>query len=155
MIRNETEYREAVKRLTAERKRFNEHKKRLKQEGLNLVQVKRALDPFRSFHLQLAEEVESYERLKLGDIGELTNLHGLGRALVAARIALGMTQRELAKRLKVDVSQVSRDERNDYHGATVERASRILDAMGAEALTEVRVDAIIKRAPASLELLEV
>lgn len=27
-------------------------------------------------------------------------------------------------------SQVSRDERNEYHGITVDRASRILDALG-------------------------
>ena len=31
-------------------------------------EVKRALDPLRSVHDQLAEEVESYERLKRGDI---------------------------------------------------------------------------------------
>jgi hypothetical protein len=29
----------------------------------------------------------------------------------------------------VHESQISRDERNEYHGITVERASRILDAM--------------------------
>ena len=73
--------------------------------------------------------------------GRLTskNLHGLGRALAGARIALGLTQRELAKRLNVDESQISRDERNDYHGITVERASRILDAMGIETTTELHL----------------
>ena len=30
----------------------------------------------------------------------------------------------------VNESQVSRDERNEYHGITVDRASRILDALG-------------------------
>ena len=140
MIRNEAEYQEAVKRLAAERKRLSEHRTRLRKTGLTTRQLKRAVDPLKSFHLQLAEEVQSYERLKRGDIGELKNLHGLGRALVAVRIALSLTQRELAKRLNVDESQVSRDERNDYHGVTVERASRILDAMGVEALTEVNVE---------------
>lgn len=144
MIRNEAEYKEAVKRLEAERKRLSEHKARLQKAGLTPAQSKHALDPMKSFHLQLAEEVESYERLKRGDIGELKNLHGLGRALVAVRIARGLTQRELAKRLRVDESQVSRDERNDYHGITVDRASRILDAMGVEVLTEVYVDAPMK-----------
>ncbi len=86
----------------------------------------------RSFHLQLEEEVKSYERLRRGDLGELQNLHGLGRTLVALRIALGLTQRELAERLEVHESQVSRDERNEYHGITVDRASRILDALGVE-----------------------
>ncbi|MFW5739684.1 MAG: helix-turn-helix domain-containing protein [Myxococcota bacterium] len=132
MIRNENEYQEAVRRLRDEQERLAEHRKRLEDAGLAADEVKRALDPLRSFHEQLAEEVESYERLKRGEMGELRNLHGLGTTLVALRIALGLTQRELAERLGVHESQVSRDERNEYHAVTVERASRILDALGVE-----------------------
>jgi transcriptional regulator with XRE-family HTH domain len=80
----------------------------------------------------LEGEVDSYERPRRGDHGELQNIHGLGRTLVALRIALGLTQRELAERLEVHESQVSRDERNEYHGMTVDRASRILDVLGVE-----------------------
>lgn len=130
MIRNENEYQEAVRRLQEEAARLNEHRVRLEGMGLAADEVKRAVDPLRSFHAQLAEEVESYERLKRGDIAELMNLHGLGHALVALRIALGLTQRELASRLGVHESQVSRDERNEYHNITVDRASRILDVLG-------------------------
>jgi hypothetical protein len=97
---------------------------------LNPHEVKRAMAPLRSFNLKLVEEVEAHERLKRGDLGELDNLHGLGRTLVALRIALGLMQRELAERLDVNESQVSRDERNEYQGITVDRASRILDALG-------------------------
>ena len=132
MIRNETEYQEAVRRLGEETTRLADHEARLKEMNLGPDEVKRALDPLRSFHMQLAEEVESYERLKRGDMGELTNLHGLGRMLVALRIATGFTQRELAERLGVHESQVSRDERNEYHGITVERGSRILDALAVQ-----------------------
>jgi len=96
---------------------------------LSSAEVKRTIDPLRSFHGQLAEEVASYERLRRGEVGEVLNLHGLGQMLVALRIAAGMTQRELAERLGTHESQVSRDERNEYHGITVERASRILDAL--------------------------
>lgn len=130
MIRNESEYQEAVSRLREEKQRLEEHRERLKQTGLTATEIKRALDPLRSFHLQLKEEVESYERLKRGDLGELMNLHGLGQMLVALRIAAGITQRELAKRLGVHESLISRDERNEYHGITVERASKVLDALG-------------------------
>jgi ribosome-binding protein aMBF1 (putative translation factor) len=130
MIRNENEYQEAVRRIEEERKRLAQHQAHLDKMGLAPEEVKRAIDPLRTFHEQLAEEVESYERLKRGDIAELTNLHGLGDTLVALRIALGLTQRELAERLGVHESQVSRDERNEYHGITVDRASRILDALG-------------------------
>src|SRR5205814_3360447 len=93
------------------------------------AEVKRTLDPLRSFQAQMEEELECYERLKRGDVDPLLNLHGLGRSLVALRIARGITQRELAERLSVHESQVSRDERNDYHGITVERAARILEAL--------------------------
>ena len=132
MIRNESEYQEAVRRVNEEKERLGEHQRRLEQSGLGVEELKRALDPLRSFHLQLEEEVESYERLKRGDLGELLNLHGLGHAIVALRIALGLTQRELAERLDVHESQVSRDERNEYHGITIDRASRILDALGVQ-----------------------
>lgn len=129
MIRNESEYQEAVQRLEDERKRFAEYKKHFVKMNLTKSEIKKAMDPLRSFHQQLEEEVNAYERLKRGEFDELQNLHGLGRTLVALRISLGLTQRQLAERLGVSESQVSRDERNEYHGVTVERASRILDAL--------------------------
>ncbi|MDP9378989.1 MAG: helix-turn-helix domain-containing protein [Chloroflexota bacterium] len=41
-----------------------------------------------------------------------------------------MSQRELAERPGVSEAQVSCDERSEYHGITVDRAQRVLDAMG-------------------------
>ena len=130
MIRTEREYQVAVERLRQEQERLASHRAHLEEVGLGPDEIARVTGPMRSFHDQLAEEVESYERLKRGEVGELTNLHGLGRALVTLRIAFGLTQRELAERLGVHESQVSRDERNEYHGITVDRASRIMDALG-------------------------
>jgi DNA-directed RNA polymerase specialized sigma subunit len=137
MIRNESEYREAVNRLKDEADRIKEQKNRLHEMDLTKEEIKRALDPVRSFHEQLKEEVASYERLQRGEFDELHNFEGLGRLLVALRIAQGLTQRELAERLGVHESQVSRDERNEYHGVTVDRANRILDALGVDVRTEV------------------
>jgi DNA-binding XRE family transcriptional regulator len=130
MIRNEAEYQLAVKRMEEEGSRLEKHEAHLRKEGLKGDALKRAVDPLRSFHLKLREEIECYERLKRGDLDELENLHGLGLTFVALRIALGMSQRELAEKLEVHETQVSRDERNEYHGITVERASRILDVLG-------------------------
>ena len=81
--------------------------------------------------------MESYEKLKRMEFDEVRNFDGLGRLLVALRISQGLTQRELADRLGVHESQVSRDERNEYHGITVERAGRILEAVGADTCTAV------------------
>jgi len=132
MIRNETEYRESVSRLQAERERMSGYLQDLKQKKLSEPEIKRLMDPLRSFHDQLEEEVASYERLLLGEFWELVNFDGLGRLLIALRIASGVTQRQLAQRLGVHESQVSRDERNEYHGATMERVRRVLDALHVE-----------------------
>lgn len=140
MIRNETEYQEASARLTDERNRLADHRARLQQAGLNEEQIKRAVDPMESFHLQLKEEVESYERLKRGEFDELENLRGFGTLLISLRIAKGMSQRELARRLSVHESQISRDERNEYFGITLERAIKILDALGVRLHTKVEVE---------------
>ena len=140
MIRSETEYQQAVARLTDEQKRLTDHRARLKATGLKDEEIKRVTDPMESFHLQLKEEVESYERLKRGEFEELDNLRGLGHLLIALRIGQGISQRELAKRLDVHESQVSRDERNEYFGITLERAMKVLDALNAHLRTKVELE---------------
>ncbi|HBJ33212.1 MAG TPA: transcriptional regulator [Planctomycetaceae bacterium] len=137
MIRNEQEYREAVARLAAEKKRFDEHRQRLIDDGVKAAGVERVMAPLISFHEQLREEVEHYENLKRRKFPNLQNLKGLGVLLVSLRIASGMSQRELAAKLEVHESQVSRDERNEYHGVTVDRAIKILDALGLKLQTSV------------------
>jgi len=139
MIHSEKEYKEAVERIGQEKQRLARQKAELKAMGLAPAEIKRAMDPMLSFHQQLAEEVEGYERLKRGEFEEIGNLRGLGQLLVSLRIARGLTQRQLAEKLGVHETQVSRDERNEYHGITLERAARILDALGAEVRSRVEL----------------
>jgi ribosome-binding protein aMBF1 (putative translation factor) len=145
MIRNEQEYKEASERLEAERTRLDQHRQHLIESGLKKSELKRAMDPLISFHEQLREEVEHYENLKRGKFPNLQNLKGLGVLLVSLRIASGMSQRDLAAKLEIHESQVSRDERNEYHGVTVERAIRILEALG------VRLQTTVVEAPLGVE----
>lgn len=140
MIRNETEYKEAVARLRAEQERLKDHAERLKETGLSPEEIKRVIDPMESFHLQLKEEVESYERLQRGEFEDLDNFRGFGHLLIALRIAQGISQRDLAKRLAVHESQISRDERNEYFGITLERAMKILDALNVRLRTTVELE---------------
>ena len=140
MIRNDNEYQEAVNRIKEEKKRMAVEKERLIKEGLTPVEVKRALDPMRSFHMQLEEEVEGYEKLKRGEFEELLNFQGMGRMLIALRIHRGMSQRELAEKLGVHESQVSRDERNEYNGITLERLGKVVEALGVSLRTTVEFE---------------
>ena len=140
MIHNEKEYAEAINRLTEENDRLSLYRKRLKEEGLSAEAVQRVVDPMESFHLQLKEEVESYERLKRREFDELDNFRGFGHMLISLRIAQGITQRELATRLGVHESQVSRDERNEYFGITLERAMKVLTALHVRLRTTVEIE---------------
>ncbi len=149
MIRNETEYQEACTRLKEESQRLSEHRMRLHETGLDEAAIKRVIDPIESFHLQLKEEVESYERLKRGEFEDLDNLRGLGHLLITSRIAQGISQRELARRLRVHESQVSRDERNEYFGITLERAVKVLDALNVRLQTKVAIEPLSSVAQAS------
>ena len=130
MIRTDTEYRRALDRLREEAETLRVQRDHLAGLDLSPDEVDRAMAPMISFHAQLEEEVDAYTRMRRGDLGPLRSLTAIGRWLVGARIARGLTQQELAERLGVDPSQVSRDERNDYRGITVDRAQRVMDALG-------------------------
>jgi integrase len=101
------------------------------------VKMKRILKTKEEKNVIVAYLIEEYEKLKRGDFGDLTNLYGIGRTLVALRIFKGMKQSELAAKLQVKESQVSRDESNEYHGASVEKIQKVLDVLGVTLKTKV------------------
>ncbi len=138
MIKNEREYQEMVRRLEQDKKFLEEQYKGLKEMGLTEEQIQRAMEPSYSFHEQLKEEVAYYEKIKRGEFEAITNFEGLGRLIIAMRISQGISQKELADRLGVSESLVSRDEKNEYHGITVERANRILNALGMVIISQVQ-----------------
>ncbi len=143
MIRNEDEYKEAVARMQEETSRLQNHQASLEKEGLSEEQIKRLTDPMLSFHQQLVDDIDSYERLKRGDFDVLNNLYGLGRTLIGVRIYLNLSQSELADKLGVDQSQVSRDERNEYHNISVTRLNKVLDVfstLGVTLSTQVNIN---------------
>lgn len=129
MIRTESEYQRALQQLEQDREFIRRQREHLETLGLMREELERALHPSLSFHEQLKEEVEGYENIKRGELGTLRNLNSLGRWLIGARIARSWSQKELARHLGVSEAQVSRDERNEYHGIKVDRAQAILEAM--------------------------
>jgi hypothetical protein len=141
MVRDEQEYQATVKRMAEDRLIAGRQRAALEETGLSPDEVERAMQPLLSFQAQLAEEVTWYERIKRRDFGVISRLTAIGRLLIALCIVSGLTQRELAQCLGVDESQVSRHERNEYYGVTLERAQRVLDAMNAMLVTRVLEEA--------------
>ena len=130
MIRTESEYQRTLKQLQEGKRQLETQREQLVRAGLAGDALERALHPLFSFRAQLEEEVLAYENMRRGDLGTLESLESVGRWLIGARIARGWSQKELARQLGVSEAQVSRDERNEYHGVTVERAQRVLEIMG-------------------------
>jgi DNA-directed RNA polymerase specialized sigma subunit len=137
MIRSDAEYREARRRLEQDRDVAEKQRAALVAAGLSSEEVERAMQPLLSFQAQLEEEIAWYDAVRQGHFPTIRNLTQIGRLLVALRIAQGVTQRELASRLGVSESVVSRDERNEYHGVTLERAQKVIEALGVPVTTRV------------------
>ena len=137
MIKTETEYRESKKRLEIEFQTVEQHRSKMKAAGMSSKQIYLAIDPLATFALQFQEEVEEYERIMRGQFDVIENLSGIGHQLVAMRIFRGMKQKELAEKIGIKESQVSRDERNEYHGASIEKIQKVLTALGVKLKSKV------------------
>lgn len=130
MIKTDKEYRSMLEQLETEDRQLDQQRRILGDAGLNEDQLEAAMEPLVSFRDQLREEVEFYERIMRKDFGALSSFESIGRLLIALRISSNLTQHDLAVRLQVSDSQVSRDERDEYFGATVQKVKTVLQALG-------------------------
>ena len=82
----------------------------------------------------LQRQIDHYERLRDGHITsrKITSLRDLPSALIEARIAAQLTQRQLAERIGVAEQQVQRWEANDYSSLRLDRLQGIADALGVQ-----------------------
>lgn len=134
MILNEIEYQNTIEQIKKRERHIADLKKNYIENGYTPEQIKRLIDPMECFLLDLKGEAEEYEQLKRGELGEFGDLRQLGKFLVKLRIAKGLTQVQFSRRLGVSKSIVSRDEYNEYHGITIERATRIIEVLNGKFL---------------------
>ena len=93
---------------------------------------------------ELDDEIREYELLKRGaftipDLAEVQYLHS---NLIRARIALGLTQKDLAERLGIAEQQIQRYEANEYAGASLSRLQEIALALGNDHVTTPAVNEV-------------
>lgn len=139
MIRSHSEFVEASAQCKWSHDQLAASREELRRKGLSSEEISIALGPNISAYEQQRAELASYERIKAGDLSDFRDLRSLGLLLIAARIASGRSKRDLAQEMEVHESQVSRDERNEYQGISVERAAQLLDALGVEFQIKARV----------------
>lgn len=95
---------------------------------------------------QLADldaQLHEYEQLQAGQLAatRVASLSDLPDALVRARIAAGLSQRELAGRLGLKEQQVQRYEADSYAGASLSRLREVMEALDVEFEGDVQLPA--------------
>lgn len=110
---------------------------------------KAQLDALRSQLSDLRAELEEYEALKSRRrrVIELDSFEALPRALIQARIASGMSQEELSKRLGIKPQQIQRYEATDYVSASLGRVEQVIRALG----IKIREDVFLRGAEFTLQ----
>ena len=89
-------------------------------------------DALRSQLADLESELREYESLKAGEfqIDGLKAVADLPTTLIKARIAQGLSQKDLAERLGLKEQQIQRYEATDYASASLTRIKEIVSALG-------------------------
>jgi HTH-type transcriptional regulator/antitoxin HigA len=81
---------------------------------------------------QLENELREYDELKSGELTlpSVERLDQIAPFIAKIRIAKGVSQTELARRLGVSKQVISRYEESDYQTVAIARLQEILDAVG-------------------------
>jgi HTH-type transcriptional regulator / antitoxin HigA len=129
MITNEKQYRSA--RAAIDRIADEVAALRKAQDGVHPVLRRAQIDGLESQVADLVEEVREYEDLQSGAVTtfEAEGLSDLPDILIRARIARGMSQRDLATFIGVAEQQIQRYEAERYRSASLERLSDIAAAL--------------------------
>jgi HTH-type transcriptional regulator / antitoxin HipB len=82
----------------------------------------------------LKQEIAEYEQLKSGDVLTfvLGSIEDLPTILIKARIAAGLTQKDLAEKIGIQEQQIQRYEANHYGSASFDRLRTIATALKVE-----------------------
>ena len=93
----------------------------------------------------LREQLTAYDALRARPqpVLQVPSFDDLPRALIQARIAVGLSQKELAVRLGLKEQQIQRYEATDYASASLARVTAVIHALG---LT-VREEILLPRTP--------
>src|SRR5260221_13792949 len=97
----------------------------------------------------LFENIREYENLRLGafDILEAKSLKELPTLLVKARIAKGLSQKDLAEKLGLKEQQIQRYEAEQYSSASLRRLIEVSDVLGLRISETARLEAVGIQSP--------
>jgi HTH-type transcriptional regulator / antitoxin HipB len=80
---------------------------------------------------ELRQEITEYQQLRSGQVTQfaLNSIQELPIVMIKARIAAGLTQKDLAEKIGVQEQQIQRYEANNYHAIAFDRLQEVLQAL--------------------------
>jgi ribosome-binding protein aMBF1 (putative translation factor) len=140
MIRNERQYlitKAQARKFKAAIAAFD-----VETPGAHALLVKAQRDALESQLAELDAQLEEYERLRSGKLRKLkkASFQNLPMELIRARIARGLTQKDLARKLGVKEQQIQRYEETEYASASLSRVNEVIKALDIEVREEVILD---------------
>ena len=132
MIKNERQYR--ITKTQAERfeRTLVELRRDDAEEGdVHPLLAKARKDAVTSQLADLKSELREYESLKAGlfEMDELQVVADLPTLLIRARIARGLSQKDLAERIGLKEQQIQRYEATDYTSASLSRIIEVVSGL--------------------------
>lgn len=133
MIKNERQYR--ITRAQADKFGRALSQMRIssaRSADVHPLLVKAQEDAVRSQLEDLEAQIAEYEALRSGHqkVLEVESFADLPRALIQARVAAGLSQKQLAGRLGVAEQQIQQYEASDYASASFTRIQEVIQALG-------------------------
>ena len=135
MIKNERQY----KITRAQAVRFSNALESFRQRpntdnGLHPILAQAQEEALSSQLADLESELSEYESLKAGEfqLDSLKVVADLPSILIKARIAQGLSQKDLAERVGLKEQQIQRYEATDYASANLSRIKEVVRAFGVE-----------------------
>lgn len=128
MIKNERQYKITMAKIQEFEATLADIKRQPdRDKGLHPKLRQMEAATVRTVLADLKAETEEYERLRAGDfdVAQLRQIESVPVVLIKARIAAGMTQKDLAKRLKVKEPQIQQYEATNYARASLTRIGQV------------------------------
>lgn len=129
MIKNDRQYKITKTQAKKFAKALRELSENTSQSHPALAKAQR--EALQSQYEELQEEMRDYRALKSGKrkLIKINSFENLAVALIQARIARGLTQKELAEKLGLKEQQIQRYEASNYASASLARLNQIVEVL--------------------------
>lgn len=137
MIKNERQYKFTQTQVKRFERTLAELRSRNPEDtGLHPLVAKAQEDAVSGQIADLKEELHLYESMRAGafSLDQLEVVSELSSMLIGARIAQGISQKELAERIGLKEQQIQRYEATDYASASLGRIMEVVNGLKAKSL---------------------